>query len=77
MMTKLLALVVFLPVVIAAGAAAEAAKIRFRALVVVLEVPGATKHPNVGNAMVLDVSDVNKRRSDLTAARTAYRRAYL
>ena len=66
-----------LQVVIAAGAAAEAATTRFRALLVVLGVSGVIKHPNVGNALVLDVSDVNKRRSDLMAARTAYRRAYL
>ena len=77
MKTKLLALLNFLPVVIAAGAAIEAVTIRFRALVVVLDVPGALRHPKAENALVHDVSDVNKRRCDLTAARAAFRRAYL
>ena len=70
MKTKLLALVLFLPVVIAAAAGIEAATIR-------PEAPAAIKHPNKRNALLHDVSDVNKRRCDLTAARAAYRRAYL
>ncbi|MEE2721702.1 MAG: hypothetical protein VYB45_07835 [Pseudomonadota bacterium] len=70
MKTKLLTLVLFLLVVIAAAAALEAATIR-------PEAPAAIKHPNKRNALVHDVSDVNKSRSDLMAARAPYRRAYL
>lgn len=70
MKMKLIALVFFLPVVIAAATAVEAATIR-------PEAPAAIKQPNKRNALVHDVSDVNKSRSDLMAARALYRRAYL
>ena len=70
MKMKLLALVFFLPVVIAAAAGIEAATIR-------PEAPAAIKRPTKRNTLVHDVSDVNKSRSDLMAARAPYRRAYL
>ena len=53
---------------------AEAATTRFRALPLVPEVPAAIGHPNERKALVLDVSALKKRRSDLQAARAAYRR---
>ena len=60
----------FLPVVIAAAAGIEAATTR-------PEAPAPIKHPNKRNALLHDVTDVNKSRSDLMVARAPYRRAYL
>jgi len=70
MKTKLLALMLVLPVVIATAGALEAATTR-------PEVTAEIKHPNERNALVHGVSNVNKSRSDLMAVRAPYRRAYL